>query len=332
VFDARPAHGYHRATMFVRLLAALSFLSGCSASLTEVVIVVDTDLAVPLELDRVEVEVTGPDGTVRRSAGDLRVPNDLPATVGVVHRGGSLEGFTATVEGLREQNLVVRRTAQFALVDGEVRLLRLDVLRRCASTPDCGPGMTCGENGCRSIQVSIEELAPYNDVIPRFDGAVPWIDAGPEPDAGAIDAGEDAGPPADAGPTCSFGTCGTGASACSCEACNCELECAAQCEVDCRANATCTTQAPAEGDVDVECVGSTCLVLAEETASAVVACTEGASCEVACRRASSCRVDCAGGSACLLRCQAAGDCGFDSCDGEELRCPMQVQACNRACP
>ncbi len=165
------------------LLAAGLALAGC-AELTEVLVVIDTDLAVPAELDELRVDVIGPDGVARRSEGRLSGPDELPRTLALVHRGGALGPVSVTVTGIAAGSNVVQRRARFDFVPGETRVLRMTLLGACAATR-CVGDVTCGENGCRPILVPAEELEPYSpDAIRRTD-------AGASPDGG-VDASVDA--------------------------------------------------------------------------------------------------------------------------------------------
>jgi hypothetical protein len=163
---------------------------GCEGP-TEIVVVVDTDLA-PGELSSLAVEITGPDGEPRRSVLPLDGDAALPATVGMVRGEGAAGPYLVRAVGLLDQAEVVDRTARVFFVPGRVVVLPLHLLRRCVGAVDsCGPDSTCGEDGCRPVDVSAEELLDWA-------GSPPGLDAGPadadpdveaDVDAGACDGG-----------------------------------------------------------------------------------------------------------------------------------------------
>ncbi len=302
-------------------IAVLSVACGSSDALTEVLVVVDTDYAVPAELDRVRITVTAPDGQVQVAQGPVDLPGALPATLGVVHRGGALADVRVVAEGLLGATVVARREAVFAFIDGDVRALRLDLLRRCASQV-CGAGMTCGEAGCRSERVRPEELTHYDEPLSR--------------DAGPSDAGLDAAAVADGGPVCSDlpAQCGPrvdGAAACACRACACDVRCdPAECSVECRNGARCSAGASGAGVVEVLCRDAECAVDASGAADVTVTCARESDCEVDCTGAESCRVACRTSSRCLVRCASAGSCAMGGCS--PASCPGGELVCGRGCP
>src|SRR5690606_15044428 len=65
------------------LVALTALLTACTGELTELLVVVDSDLAVPSELDSVRVTTES-----MSAAGALTNVSPLPRTVGIVHRGG----------------------------------------------------------------------------------------------------------------------------------------------------------------------------------------------------------------------------------------------------
>lgn len=144
-------------------------LLGCSQGpLTQILVVTDTDLAVPEELERVRFDVSGPRGNVQSASADLA--SARPARLALVHREGPLGPFTIEATGELGTGIVVRRSARVAFIPGEVRVLRLALLERCVDVR-CGEDETCGEQGCRSIEVDASELEPWNAA--PVDGSVP---------------------------------------------------------------------------------------------------------------------------------------------------------------
>ena len=162
---------------------AMGFALACACSTTprtEVVLVVDSDLDVPAELDRIEVTVTGPDARMEMAMALLGDGEPvLPRTLGLVHGGDALGPFQVEVVGTRGGLSVVSRSASFAFVRRETRVLTMHLVRSCIGA-SCGAGSTCGERGCESIS---------RGSLPEWTGEPPRL--GDTPDAG-MDAGMDA--------------------------------------------------------------------------------------------------------------------------------------------
>jgi hypothetical protein len=171
---------------------------GCSSGLTELVVVVDSDLAVPGELQRVTLEVTGPSGdkALQDAAVDLATGGapTLPLTLSLTPGSGALEPVTVTAVGTGLAG-VVERTVVTGFVRGERRMVRLWLLRACLGV-DCATGETCGDDGiCVDATVRPEDLPPWTGTPPSIDGGT-ILDAAAD---AAIDAGTDAPVGTDAG-------------------------------------------------------------------------------------------------------------------------------------
>lgn len=323
--------------------------AGCEPSaLTQVMVVVESDLQVPAALDRIEVEVRGPDGDVRIAQGLLDGPTDLPSTLALVHAGGPLGDITVIARGFRAGSVVVERMAIFEFVPGEVRILRLGLERSCMDVSCASPEQTCATGFCRDARVDASELEPYAPLDPMDGGAgldASAADAGPS-DAGPEEADQgrelDLGSPVDMtvdmggpDPVCADGAegCGTGGSACSCEACECGVRCSSDCVVRCDGSERCEVDAASiGGDVELDCVGSSCSVEARGAANVEVSARDEADVWVDCSMAARCAVDCEAGSRCTVRCQAASDCAIETCEGTRRSCPRQTITCDAPCP
>jgi hypothetical protein len=95
------------ATLLV-LLLALPLTLGCGgSSVTELLIVVDTNMTVPGEIDDIQIDVIGPNGTLRRATGSIDTADDLPQTLGLVHTSGPLGTVQVTVTGSVDNTRVV---------------------------------------------------------------------------------------------------------------------------------------------------------------------------------------------------------------------------------
>lgn len=178
-------------------------LAGCSvAAPTQLVVVVDTDLAIPRATDAIRVEVVGPSGMRETERATLADGHDLPLTLGVAPSGGSLGPIEVIATAHLGVSTVVERRHRVTLVQGETRTLILHLTAECAAraTP-CAAGETCGENGCLDVDIDAAELPAWGGTPPRLGD-----DAGPPPprDAGQDGAivldGGDGGEPVDGGP------------------------------------------------------------------------------------------------------------------------------------
>jgi hypothetical protein len=208
------------------VLALAPFASaGCHAGVTEVVVVFDSDIAVPTGADTVQAVV---------DFGSPSAPNELqsgfvgllgfPVSVGVVSSGASSR-FSLTIEldrgvNASTQPIVLRRNiTDVGFVSGEMRMLVVQLSKACACQGTSCPNP--GDPACDDIMNPATEpfdpgrLPPSNgmgEVIifngsNSFDGGGPVrppFDAGPPPrppiDAGVRDAfvtdlGPDLGPP-----------------------------------------------------------------------------------------------------------------------------------------
>ena len=167
--------------------AVLALLASCADDqLTQVMVVVDTDFEVPEGIDELEITVTGPGGRTF-SFEDAIDPAQLPMRLAVVHRGGPLGTYRVRVQGQNRRLTppeVVERRADFTFVRGEVRELRMDLLRECVDVL-CEQSETCGPGGCRSVVVPPSELPLYTGPT-RFDGGMPDQGAPSDMDEGCV--------------------------------------------------------------------------------------------------------------------------------------------------
>lgn len=119
-------------------LLALLLLGGCQEPITEVVLVIDSDLAVPAAVDGVQLTVNG-----MISSPPLLV---LPSSLGIVSNGMT-EAFSAAVQLMRfeaAQPIVVSRSVSgVRFVDGKTMMLvlRLDAACACDGTSCPNPGV-----------------------------------------------------------------------------------------------------------------------------------------------------------------------------------------------
>lgn len=227
--------------------ALLCAMAGCTADLTEVVIVTHTDLAIPFELDHVRYSIDA-----RQAGGALEdrlVALDgpgavaLPLRLPIVRRSGDLGPIEVSAIGLDDNRPRIDRRARFDFVAGTSYELALDLMRDCVAVA-CRGDQTC--TGGRCVPISIDGTA-------RRDGGI---------DAGARDAGTSV---ADACPS-SCGVCEASCDvACRCRrGCGCTLSCpsGASCQdVRCEEDSSCAVRGGDDGTLAAECrPSSTCEV------------------------------------------------------------------------
>jgi hypothetical protein len=192
---------WERALLATALLAAV----GCHDAVTEIVLVIDTDLSVPSEVDLLVLELDTPAGVVRSRyelGGASAAATKFPATVGLVpgDAGGyGPFGITASLLHTTPDGagiIVVHRTvAGLRFVRGSTRVLFLSLLRAC----DC-QGTTCPnalDPACSDLDNPT--LTPFDPVhLPRVTktdgGATPTPDAGAEVSLPPDGAGAEAPP------------------------------------------------------------------------------------------------------------------------------------------
>ncbi len=326
------------------LLVLVLALVGCEAPvLTEVLVAVDTDLSVPDEVDRIVIDVRGPDGSRRIAEGLLRQEADLPSVLGVLPGPNADGEVTVHAVAMLGDTERLRQTSKFSFVPDQVRVLWLHLERSCL-TISCGDEETCSEGDCS--EVAVDELSPYDPPLtrPSADGGV-FVDGGMSSDGGSSDDGGLPGPDAsmpdafvaDGGvdPSCSGlpDPCGVGADACACDDCDCSVRCAGDCSVDCRSSDDCSVDAADTGsDFTGVCQASMCQFDARNAASVDIAARAGGILELDCSGVDSCEVTCRGTSECLVRCDGAVSCGITCSPGSEVTCAGDVRVCNRACP
>ncbi|MDO9016935.1 MAG: hypothetical protein Q8S73_20280 [Deltaproteobacteria bacterium] len=178
-------------------------LVACTPSTTELVVVVDTDLEVPAEVDRIEVTIAGPSGRSTVSASDLGPGASLPSSVGLVpERGAALSPVVITVVALHQGRTRVSRVVETGFVAGARRLVPLFLQRACEGHP-CPTGETCIAGVCATRLVRPEELPAFDGLVTRLDGGGSFDGAVDAPtsvdDATGVDQPRDAIDAGDAG-------------------------------------------------------------------------------------------------------------------------------------
>jgi MYXO-CTERM domain-containing protein len=185
-----------------RLLGSvLALACACTEEpLTQIVVKVESDLAIPDRIDEVRVVVIGLGPAHQESGATLRASSDLPRTVTLVHDGGSLGPIDVIARAFAAETMVVERRARVFFDADRTRLLRLRLLGECAGVA-CGEAETCREGGvCATSATALEPWPPeapadggWPDASLPVDGG--WPEASPPADGGAhgSDAGTDSG-------------------------------------------------------------------------------------------------------------------------------------------
>ena len=173
------------ATLALAIVASIATF-GCDSPVTELVVVVDSELAVPAVIDAVHVTVEGPtrtvyDGTVALDTADS--PR-FPLTLGLVPNGSSSARVTIRAEGLHASAVRASVSARTSFVEGKTLVVRLVLWGACDGVT-CGPGLTCTASGaCASDELDPATLAAWTGHVERDGGSQ---DGGPGGDAGAGD-------------------------------------------------------------------------------------------------------------------------------------------------
>src|SRR5688572_10943442 len=130
-------------------LALLAF--ACDRPATQLIVVVDTDYAVPAELGFIRAVVRDASGIeISSLERDLVASATLPASFAVVPKGGDASRTVIVeVEGFdrRGGRARVARRAVTGFVREQKLLLTMFLAKSCEGI-DCGSGRTCTENGC----------------------------------------------------------------------------------------------------------------------------------------------------------------------------------------
>lgn len=287
------------------LLAIVLFagLPACAADLTQIVLVVESDLAVPAELDGVRVAVRGPSGRTVVEDHPLGPEGiSLPLTMGL-RPAGALGPVQVRVTGLLAGSVEVVQVREATAIAGETRMLRVVLSRECRFV-SCEEEQTCIEGVCSN---------PLVPVLPPWDGL---RDAG-------LDAGGDGGPGLDAGPDAAVGDGGAdGGPLPECEApdeCDDGVACTTD---DCVEGRCVTVMDDSQCSTDVACQRAICTA----TGCATTAAEDGSECSdgVFCNGVDSCEAGactqhagdpCPGASRCE---EASGLCAGCVNDGD---CP-----------
>jgi hypothetical protein len=142
-------------------LALAALTVGCAEPRTEILLVVGSDLDVPAQIDTLRIRATGDtDGGLDKTYALTEPRNALPLTLGLVSGGGKARPLRVELTASHGNTPVVTRAASTSFVEGQVRVLHLDLLASCRGVT-CDWGQTCVVGACGSDEVPASTLPAY---------------------------------------------------------------------------------------------------------------------------------------------------------------------------
>jgi hypothetical protein len=162
------------------VLAVLGVGATHCKTLTEVLVVVDSDLGA--RIDTVAIAVDGPGGFHVERAAELK-DGTLPVSLDVQAGSDPSATIAVTARGLLGGVQVATTSARTRFVKGEYRVLGLALCQDCVGVT-CGADQACGASYCQAIDMPAE---PPTGVVERVA-----CSGQPDGDAG-VDTGVDAG-------------------------------------------------------------------------------------------------------------------------------------------
>ncbi len=160
-------------------LAFWLLLGSCAKNeLTEIVVVVESDLPVPAAIDEISLQIEGPAGIPTSSSAMLTGPNSvfLPVTLGLRPNTPGNSAVTIRAAGLLSGTRRVFAEVRTSFIEGRRLVVRIVLASACVGVV-CAEGETCSPSGaCVPAEVDPITLPPFIDVPLAHDGGV---DAGP---------------------------------------------------------------------------------------------------------------------------------------------------------
>ncbi len=165
------------------LALLLAFLAtGCSADpLTEMVVVINSDMSSPGEFDGFRVVVTGNDQQVTTDRhyflGDLEGQVALPADFGVTPKNDDASRrLTVEISATLSGAPLFSTRAVTGFVKGKTLRLDMFLARRCLTeAAQCQPNETCRVNGCAPEQVDPSTLPSFDPNAPLASESTTWL-------------------------------------------------------------------------------------------------------------------------------------------------------------
>ena len=144
---------------FSLCFALMSSLLSCAHDIepTEIVLVVDSDLEPPLEVDSLDVVVTSAGGEEMPAYALLSNGNpNFPRTLGIYNVDARLGPYFVVARARLGGAIVVERSARFDFVRDRTMRLRLFLPAACQDVR-CDAPLTCTEGGvCRSAETELD--------------------------------------------------------------------------------------------------------------------------------------------------------------------------------
>ena len=126
------------------------------------VVRVDTDLAVPSALNRIEIQVTPEHGGQTTDSFTIGSRAALPATLAIRPSGSPSFNIDVTARGLLGGTSVVTQTATVPFFPGEAREITLFLSQDCAAPMPCTtPGQVCIAGGTCVAKTQVAQPTPY---------------------------------------------------------------------------------------------------------------------------------------------------------------------------
>jgi alpha-tubulin suppressor-like RCC1 family protein len=142
--------------------------SSCKQS-SEIVLVVDTDMTVPSDLDHVGITVAGATQSRQLDVELAAVGAPVfPLTLGLTP-AGALSPVTVTVNASLQGTAIVEQAVQTGFVDGEQRMLRVLLESSCMGV-FCPTNQSCQSGVCGSIDRPATNLPPWTGTLPPRPG------------------------------------------------------------------------------------------------------------------------------------------------------------------
>ena len=180
----RPRRG---STALWTLFVACVLAGGCQKS-TELLVVITTDLVLPTEADRLQLDISrAEDGTsIFSQTYDLASPAALPASLDL-HGSRSSPSLSIRAQLLRSGQVLVERRATLPFEPERALELRLALDRDCVGST-CGGDLTCAAGACVPV-VTDSATLPAIDKQPLapVDMGLPVDLAGSSGDLGVAD-------------------------------------------------------------------------------------------------------------------------------------------------
>jgi hypothetical protein len=158
-----------------RLCLLLGPLIGCGGEVSQIVVLVDSNLTAPDEISLIAASADKDGAELWSQDFPLSRPDAIPLSFGLAP---STEDFSLEFEVKIEAKdpsgkVVISRRAITHLIKGQSYLLPMYLARGCIEAPACGADETCTETGCAPAKVDPERLprvAPGDEL--HYDGGV----------------------------------------------------------------------------------------------------------------------------------------------------------------